>query len=78
MMKIFQTTVHSSCLVNICWLPQGPVGLCEAVRRCDLNAVKLLIDDYRNVDQRNEQGHAPLHLACVLGYMLVTSCNIVL
>ena len=46
------------------------MGLCEAVRRGDLeDANKLLTDCHHNVDQRNEQGHAPLHIACVLGYM---------
>lgn len=45
------------------------MGLCEAVRKGDLQDAKLLINDSHNVNQRNEQGHAPLHIACVLGHM---------
>ena len=45
----------------------------------NLDKVNKLLTKKRNsvsqdriFDQRNEQGHAPLHIACVLGYMLVT------
>jgi len=64
---------------------QGPIGLCEAVREGNLDKVnKLLIDKRKSVsqerafDQRNEQGHAPLHIACVLGHMLVTEHTVAL
>ena len=58
------------------------MSLCLAVQSGDLESVKRLLvemeggsldeegvfaDTERTVDQRNEQSHAPLHLACTSG-----------
>jgi len=59
---------------------QGPMGLCQAVQEGNLDKVSRLLSTKREslggqdriFDQRNEQGHAPLHIACVRGYTLVT------
>ncbi|XP_065919951.1 ankyrin-3-like isoform X2 [Dysidea avara] len=57
-------------------LHQGPLGLCEAVQEGNLDKVNKLLNTKRKsvgqdriFDQRNEQGHAPLHIACVLGFI---------
>ena len=62
---------------------QEPLSLCLAVQSGDVEAVQRLLlgmgggeeggygDTERAVDQRNEQSHAPLHLACTSGNVYV-------
>ena len=70
-------------LLKLFFLVQEPLSLCLAVQSGDVESVKRLLQDVssgveegsyvgggdmeRAVDQRNEQSHAPLHLACTSG-----------
>lgn len=55
-------------------LLQQPLSLCLAVQSGDLDEVKRVLsrvdgENVHVVDQRNEQSHAPLHIACAAGNM---------
>ena len=60
---------------------QLPLSLCVAVQSGDVEVIKKVLSEIKEephpcmgadegakiVDQRNEQSHAPLHLACISG-----------
>ena len=55
---------------NHACIMQQPLSLCSAVQSGDALSVEQLLNsvsEQRIVDQRNEQSHAPLHLACAVG-----------
>ncbi len=71
---------YFSLVVVVVVVVQEPLSLCLAVQSGDVEPVKSLLvaleggreegggcDTERTVDQRNEQSHAPLHLACTSG-----------
>jgi len=71
-----RTSIHVL-VVNAC--PQEPLSLCLAVQSGDIEAVRKILSEYESensagereklIDQRNQDSHAPLHLACTTGNM---------
>ncbi len=49
----------------------GNPPICEAVERGDLHAVKKLIKNNCDVNAKDNQGNAALHLAVIHGYVAV-------
>ena len=57
-------------LFRIFVIVQQPLSLCLAVQSGDVEAVREIVgEEGDGVNLRNDQGHTPLHLACILGNM---------
>ena len=68
---------HTLCTCSVSTIMGEYLSLCLAVQSGDVEAVREIVggegdgrhENTNVVNLRNDQGHTPLHLACILGNM---------